>query len=455
MAKKENLWVILGSVACVVVVVGVSVGTVLGVRAVQNRQNPPANNETPNINTANTTFTDQFHQIYDLSTPIMFVYNQANNQNEQIFNNGTAWVFDRQANPNTNLITYYLATNLHVINLWGGEEETQGAFPALQNVNLYLGNKNACPEFNQANMVNQNGITNFNWPYIEGSRIGNIFNATKWITSSYYTSYNAIPDTQTSVVNNNGLVAKEIFTPTYGATTAIEQWQIIPFGLNLGLDLGIVQIQVQEQNLSFFPFLQAFDNWIGKKPLNQIYDLNPGTQSNLDISIGGYPAMTNPAINGVGSTWDAWNNSSNNVKVNILEGNNRGPVAYQNMAALPPNTQRSYYGSAPGANLGHGSSGSMVLNNNTGQIEGIYWGGLDNERYGFSGQFIPFGANGVLNQWSSFINQNGARPTFISQGLPRAISNDYYYAFVKSLGNLLHTQYSPLKFKITYNLEQE
>ncbi len=102
---------------------------------------------TPDLDSANTTYTPEFAQIYDLSTPVMFNYTPEGAQTDRVVClNGTAWVFDRQIASYSNLTTYYLMTNLHVIDLWDKGIQSKGnAFPALQNVSLYLADKNIYP----------------------------------------------------------------------------------------------------------------------------------------------------------------------------------------------------------------------------------------------------------------------------------------------------------------------
>ncbi len=457
MTKSEKIWTGIGCALGVCLIAGAWTLAYFSLKSDQSSgggssSGGDSQNSTPNISTANTTYTSQFKSIYDLSAPVMFSFNPGNNSDETVFINGTSWVFDRQLQPQNNIQTYYLMTNLHVINLWdpslkNNENNPNEPFPALENVTIFFGNKGVCPPF-ASNTMTSNGITTHKWPYIEKTNIGNLFYPSAWIGAKYMKDFDEVPAYQTINTIVKGTNYRTPPRPQYEKW--ITDWDIYPFGLNYGLDCGIIKIDVPTENIKSIPFLQTFDNLIkgrngsGFTPVNQIYDTNPSAQSNLKISIGGYPGMQDSKFNY--SAWSAWNNTNNNSAVSIQNKNFRGQVEFQSVAKAAGPTG-AWTGSAPGANLNHGSSGSMVLNNETNQIEGIYWGGFDypvnskDTTPQFIGQFVPFGANGVLSKWCQLVNDNlgyggQQNQTYIGKYLNNSpYSNGYYHQLVTSILN--------------------
>lgn len=406
MNKKNLIFGIVGSIILTGGLIGTSVGIYYAIKN-QKSDSTPIDSNVLNISEANTQYTSNYQHIYNLSTPVMFVYQMG--QTEIGFQSGTAWVFDKSQDESNGLVTYYLATNLHVINLWEGSNGSINTNP-INYAGLCIG-KPKEKTFSSQNMTDNDNTPYFKWPYISNNNNG--FNLSEWYMSETLLSWQSIsnqnifatPETISLISEPN--IYTYIKNP-YGATNGQYSYYLYPqLGLLEDADIGIIKFQIEPEYVNNYPFLVTFDNLINNGGIQSIYNLSNDLNQPISASIGGFPVMVDDNYNY--SVWNSWNSSDEPNNCKITKGNSgRNLIQYQGFFTNPNNENSSspYYGIANGANLHHGSSGSMVINNTNNKIEGIYWGGLQSSDNSFSGRFVPFSQNGILETWANIVRNN-------------------------------------------------
>lgn len=383
---------------------------------------PSFESRSPLVTSANTKYSKANQFIYDLSTPVMFS-NQVNGG--VILTNGTGWVFDRQQdNPNSKIATYYLATNMHVMNLWHDSYQNE----KLWNVSFYLGNKNIYPAFSASRMQSTDKKPMFKYPY-SYYKYDSVYNQNT-IDQTWYKAQNSYnyDNVKTRDINGIKVYGRQKrnsfnwlnFMEPYDDNGLLD-FDLIPVGIKHNFDFGVIKIDVQKDKKQNFPFLENFDKLIANRSLGEVYDLSQDEQRDTEVNVGGFPCMVDP--NYRYATWSSWNNEDNFEVSSVKKGySERGQVAFQAVAGTP--SFNEYYGSLPNINLSHGASGSMVIDSQTFLIKGIYWGGLESVyTKEFSGRYVPFSQNNLFQDWVSFLDSMNSKPTFISAGLTKKPTN--------------------------------
>ena len=353
------------------------------------------------------------------------------NPNIASITSGTSWMFDYQIDSkNSNLVTYYLATNIHVINL------SYSAIYNLPNditVNVTIPINSTTSNSISAYVSqplgkygNNDGLTsisnvveayNYAWFKLPDFSLStasqnliplgalsneNVSESNKYLAQISVTeSNNKVAD---YFVDSDYKVSKTIF-PTRNSGTESQDFglvktqistneKILPQNSNLIDNSSELRLSFENMQ-NIFNIDKTFDS---RNPLNNSYitklnylnqNINSITKeefennfmfslmSNLsnddEISVAGYPGGTNSTSQ---TSYTYYNGATfKKSDVSEVEGSiNRPSIQFNyngNLMSVPYDQTDNY--KAGGVNLQPGSSGSMVVNKN-GQILGIYWG---------------------------------------------------------------------------------
>ncbi len=385
-------------------------------------------------------------------------YYLLNNQNDAALYNissGTTWLFDYNIEDNYN--TYYFATNIHVLNIgysviYNLNNYEQINFfipynnPISGDLNIYLtqpnGNKNS-REYNELNKIpinSKDGLNkywlNFNEYYKRIIPLGAIYGQ--------------------NIPNNNPYIANLIYTNSKNnknISLYIDNQYIVhnSYKYNqkniLANDMGIIEFQLNPNdiNTSKYNFVNKYivnsifnifcvpttinENIINMTYIQKVKFLNElideGYDENKDeieknflfqsfeynlskfYTVAGYPGISY-SNNASYVTYNCRTISSNIIKKNNIDNNVRNQINlwFDNRNYYYPyNWENNYLFS--GINLGHGSSGSMVINESY-QLLGIYWGVIQSDEW-INGMVTPIynnDADNLVFRWLKYLNND-------------------------------------------------
>ncbi|MDE5599873.1 MAG: DUF31 family protein [Ureaplasma sp.] len=351
---------------------------------------------------------------------------------------GTSWMIDYKVNTSTNINTYYLATNTHVLDL---SYSISASFRINGNPNIYSYEFNFPVNSQSVNFLRlflsqPQGISDENLEYnasysdfltswyatnIDKNNINNSLlqyaNNTNETKFDFTFDYTGFTDTLLIKSDNSTIEMQEQIkqtTSTPSLDSSILKLNINPNNITVPNTNAVVRKQIQKLKRIFDVNEQYEDkksNYISK--LNKTYlELQNNTITNFkdsesfpfnlgdnakELTVGGFPGnnKNNYTYFNTGTTKDVYYNKNvNRDYIRFLNGNQFSFSKYQS-------NDTSYLG---GINLLPGSSGSMVLDNNN-KIVGIYWGALTNGLYGL---FIPFDVknDSLWNRLITFIKSS-------------------------------------------------
>lgn len=338
---------------------------------------------------------EQTQKISDITIPVSFEYSDW-------VASGTAWVFDKEIDDqNNNLVTYYLATNSHVVDLFAPKIDNNGSpvkYPVLVQMRLP---KRAFQYQNNVKF-DKNGIltdTSYNNIYekkkliesnIEQNGFYTTFNINDWIKSSNKLIYYS-RDYKNSDNNVNGLFSFNMWRWKYIGLNSKE---------NNDADFGIIQLNFKR--VTPLPwFIQTWEHEYFMQEKNPF--TNSITQNETNIGLVGFPSWSiedHPNINSNELPAQVWTSavSKSTQKITNLGG-------YNSININEPTTHRQTL-LVPNLDLGHGSSGSCVMNDE-GKIIGIYWGILSYKDGKKFGAIDLFEENQIINNWVSYLQNKG------------------------------------------------
>lgn len=378
-----------------------------------------------------------------------------NNQNDALYNisSGTTWLFDYNIGVDYN--TYYFATNIHVLNIGysviynlNSNEQINFFIPYNNNpssgiLNTYLtqpnGNKNSI-EYNELNKIPSNSMYGLNKYWLKfneyykriiplGAIYGqNIPNNSPYIANLIYT--NSENNKNISLYIDNQYVVHNSYK--YNQNNVLVN------------DMGLIEFQLNPNdiNTSKYNFVNKYivnsifnifcvpttinENIINRtyiqkvKFLNELIDegyyenedeikknfLFQSFESNLSkfYTVAGYPGISY-SNNSSYVTYNGRTISSNIIKKNIYNVRNQINLWFDNQNYYYQyDWQKNYL--FFDINLGHGSSGSMVINESY-QLLGIYWGIIQSDEW-INGMVTPIynknDTNNLVFRWLKYLN---------------------------------------------------
>lgn len=302
------------------------------------------------------------------SIALKFTIPLNNNQAINIF--GTGWIFDFQEDPITeNIKTYYLATNIHVINLISA---------AKQNVSLALGQYDLASQsqdtrafFNESLSFKSAKKTDNPQNYVNHNRVG---------------TFSILPVGLKNQLKNYGVQNPTALASLNNLTSAV--------------DLAIVKITrdiLQKNNIDA---LRNFDKEVGIGFGNTI-------SHHQRFYAAGYPHDEKY------SRWNQYSNQPNQLFNSFTTSNYRkdNPINFSyNEAYMTVNNRNTIGKNSPTKyeaydyatkdfDLHSGASGSPIIDDNNNYV-GIYWGGFkiqEGLRTTFYGNFSPLFVNNKEN----------------------------------------------------------
>lgn len=343
---------------------------------------------------------------------------QTNNRSNYNITSGTTWLFDYKENTLFN--TYYFATNIHVLNLGYTIEYNINNTDSIDffipysdessnSFSVYMTQPNGQPNTNEyknfKNIVsNTQQSLNYNWinltDYYKGVLpIGVMYNDdyvnnnNPYIGKITYTSnsnsidlyiddkYNistSVEYNSNNSANDFGLIEFEL-NPYIFNTNYSHNSQYI---LNRLKNIFTIPSTISENNKSrsYIQRIKYLNSLLenyeeNKKEIINNFLFTSFTEDlNSTYSVAGYPGISSAS------------NSYTTFNCSTIDANKIIPNEILNARVdiqLWYNHQNYYYKydsinnyCFPGVNLGHGSSGSMVINQNY-QIVGIYWGVIE------------------------------------------------------------------------------